>query len=214
MKSTKTKKSNVQIPQKDIIRIMGVDPGIKNMGVCIGEYNTLTHTLQVLHLTTFVGMKFLSTQKEIKKKFIQSFCILQGLKHYLLEEFLPLWKPDCIVCEGAFYNPRFPQAHQALVLAINLIRECAYHYHQEDIILIAPMMVKNILTGKGAASKEAIQEAVRSHSSILFSPLTPLPLTEHEYDAVAHTYAFTQLYLNAKGSRINEQLSSSDETGS
>ena len=178
---------------KDVIRIMSVDPGLKNMGICIGDYTLSTNTFTVLSSETWVGDKYLSHDKEMKKKFIRSFCIIQGMKKELLNIFIPTWTPDYIVCEGAFYNASFPSAHQALVLVINLLRECSYIYHQRDIVILPPSVVKGVVTGKGLSGKEAIQSKIKSHSNIQL--LGKDTYTEHEFDAIAHGYAFTQLYF-------------------
>ena len=189
----KTQKKFEKI-KKEVIRVLSVDPGITNMGICIGEYNRTSKHFTVLKTINLQGAKHRKRDKLMRRNCSQSFCVLSGIKDYVLKTLLPEWSPDYIACEGAFHNHNFPGAHQALVLVIHILRECAFEWYQDDITDMAPMTIKKIVTGKGNAPKELIKTSIMSHTDITL-PFDINTLTEHEIDAIAHGYAFCRKYI-------------------
>lgn len=180
-----------------IIKVLAFDPAATLMGWALMEYNTQTHMVLVTAVGTIEGRKLLKHYRDMRKLFSDSFTIQTAYYHLLKEEIIPQASPDFIVSEGAFHH-KFVATLVSLTLVINVIREVSRDLYQKDINIVAPMETKKILAKNHMAKKEQIRDAVITHKDIMFSDdLFPIHqmLTEHEYDAIGHGYAFIQKYL-------------------
>lgn len=194
MKNTDRNENKFKNIDKEVIRVVSFDPGISNMGICVGDFNRSNQEFTVLKTINFEGAKHRNKDKKMRRNCPHSFCVLSGIKEWVLTTLLPEWSPDYIACEGAFHNSHFPGAHQALVLVIHVLRECAFEWYEDDITDMAPMTIKKIVTGKGNAPKEMIKTAISQNPSIHLT-VSLDALTEHEIDAIAHGYAFCIKYI-------------------
>lgn len=180
-----------------IIKVLAFDPAATLMGWALMEYNTQTHMVLVTAVGTIDGRKQLKFYRDMRKLFSDSFTIQTAYYHLLKDEIIPQASPDFIVSEGAFHH-KFVATLVSLTLVINVIREVSRDLYQKDINIVAPMETKKILTKNHMAKKEEIRDAVITHKDIMFTDElypTHQMLTEHEYDAIGHGYAFIKKYL-------------------
>jgi len=104
-------------------------------------------------------------------------------------------KADSIVFEHPFYNPRRPQAFQALLECKAAILNATIIYDQEITpIAIDPSSIKNSVGAKGNVGKDPIRDAIIS----LYADKLILPqgdLDEHSCDATAAAHCrFIRLF--------------------
>lgn len=184
--------------QKTKFRILAFDPSSTQMGMCVGIYDIGKSNFVVIHTETIKGDTLIKGAHEILKEHKRTFCVQLFLKDFLTNEIFPEWIPDFIVSEGAFYCSRMPNSFEALVIIINAIQEAAFNWKKMKVSLIAPSIIKKEVSGKANASKEEIKNAVLNHPNIDLKYLHTHQFTEHEYDAIAHAYTFTQLKWKEK----------------
>jgi Holliday junction resolvasome RuvABC endonuclease subunit len=108
---------------------------------------------------------------------------------YLCEEVAKLVeeiRPDYVVTEDVYLNPRLPTAFASLLCWICAVKMMLYNKFQLMLYRIPTKVAKQAIFGAGDASKENVMEAVRNRSDIIFKqPKQALNLTEHEADAIA-----------------------------
>ena len=113
-----------------------------------------------------------------------------------LRTILEVLKPNYIVIEGAFFDPRKPNAYVALVQCYYVIQKLAYLVSHMPVYSIAPKEAKRALTSDGTSSKDNIQESVLSNNKIIFKQKKQaLTITEHEADSIAIGFGFIRVIL-------------------
>lgn len=147
-------------------KIIGIDVGTNNLAVAILQNGKLTY--------------FNAIKNNIKDT--------QGEKLFNIEEFLRIIfkkeKPDYIVVEGTFWNPKEARGYSSVSAAIGIIQKVAWETMEKDIIKIQPASVKKTVTGNGRAKKEEVAEKIKEIFKIKQN------LSDHKTDAIAIAYSF------------------------
>jgi Holliday junction resolvasome RuvABC endonuclease subunit len=105
----------------------------------------------------------------------------------LIREF----KPNFMVIEDAFYNPKFPSAYASLLQCICTISVMCRDRYNLPVYRIPTRSAKQTIFGTGSANKKDIIEAVLSSPNIVFKQKKSSALIgEHEADSIAIGYHF------------------------
>lgn len=182
--------------KKNTLKIIGIDPGLTNTGVCVCLYDPDND-----HLT--VQSKFMICAHELAKREMRQDSKQYGniVSLFLYErEFKNVFLthlPNFVASEDAFYNPRTPNAYLSLKLCISSIQRVLYEDFKQVLYRIAPMEAKKAVR-KGNADKAAVQEAIQHLPDLILRDTKQNPIskiTEHEADSIAIAYAFKKMYL-------------------
>lgn len=107
-------------------------------------------------------------------------------------------RPDVVICESPFYNPRRPNAFEVLVEVMTMLRNTLYTWDSwKTLNLVDPPTAKKSFGAPGNAKKEAMFEVLKANPDLQFPGI--LELDEHSIDAVAVGY---HLYKQISKSRL------------
>lgn len=181
-----------------IIRVLGIDPGINNTGYCLGLIDTETGIITVKDYNVF------SSSTVTKKKYKDDFKNFGSVvcHHYYSEritDIIETLKPDYVVSEDAFINPRMPRAYGSLLLCISIIRNVLYRKFKKKLFTVAPKEAKRAVA-EATADKLAIQESIHKLDDLVIKHTAQKPqetMCEHEADSVAILYAFCKKTLRS-----------------
>lgn len=176
-----------------IIKIIGIDPGIHNCGVALGEFNTDTNHLVIKDFFTIHASEL---ARKANKKDSNTYGSIFSL--FLLEqEFTTIFTnftPDYVASEDAFYNPRTPNAYASLKGCILSIKRVLYNFRLK-LNLIAPKLAKMTVI-KATANKNDMMAAITKLSDLTIEK-DITNIVEHEADAIGIAYTLVKL-LNKK----------------
>ena len=168
--------------------ILSFDPGLSFSGWAYSDAEKDVFSVKDCRLITpnkTVDHKEHRGEVEIYGKRIITLSLLRGMIRELMDKF----KPDIVVSEDAFFNPRRPGAYEALIqwiLTVSFLLRDEYHL---PLYRIPPKLVKKYISGMGTADKEGVKRAVAQHKDIRLSPDIIIDnLMEHEGDAIAIGY--------------------------
>ncbi len=177
------------------IRILGIDPGINNTGYSLGIFDIESDTITIKEYGVFCASAIAKKkQKEDYKVFgtvISYACYAQKMK-----SLIDTYKPDYVVSESAFYNPRMPNAYLSLSLCINTIRNVLYEY-RKVLYTIAPKEAKQTVA-TATSDKAAIQESIHNLDDLHIrhtDQKSVEKMVEHEADSIAILYTFCKKTL-------------------
>lgn len=166
-------------PIKDIMRILGIDPGLALCGFGIIDKNESNGTIKMIDYGVIDTKK--DTQFPIRLKQIYA-----GITRII-----EVYKPDCVAIEELFFAKNIttgiPVASArgvALVACINSI---------DNLFEYTPMQIKQALTGTGRADKKQVQYMVKA---ILNLKETPKPDDAADALAVAICHSQTNTFLS------------------
>lgn len=124
---------------------------------------------------------------DIYGKQLITLCMLRESIDCLIKEF----KPNFMVIEDAFYNPKFPSAYASLLQCICTISVMCRDRYNLPVYRIPTRSAKQTIFGTGSANKKDIIEAVLSSPNIVFKQKKSSSLIgEHEADSIAIGYHF------------------------
>ena len=148
---------------------MGIDPGSRNLGYCILDFDGKSYSLVEAGLI------------KIKTKILQEQIIelIEGLDVILKSHHI-----DQVAIEDIFYayNPQtvLKLAQFRGALSLKILQEIGYFYEY------TPLQVKKALTGNGKASKEQVAFMVKRLLGIK-KEIKPLDITDAMAIAITHT---------------------------
>jgi crossover junction endodeoxyribonuclease RuvC len=151
------------------MKIMGIDPGSRNLGYCILDFNGKSYSLVEAGLI------------KIKTKILQEQIVelIEGLDVILKSQHI-----DQVAIEDIFYayNPQtvLKLAQFRGALSLKILQEIGYFYEY------TPLQVKKALTGNGKASKEQVAFMVKRLLGIK-KEIKPLDITDAMAIAITHT---------------------------
>lgn len=169
--------------------ILGLDPGTNTFG--LGWLNCDIASLQILNTQS---MLLVADKMNPSPWYAEVNCDrharLQVLSQSLFQVLCYL-RPVCVVTESPFFNSSRPNAYQALVETIEMIRHTVYAYDRcMSVNYIDPPSVKRAVGAAGNAKKEEVQSRVVALSELNYFGSCPLPqLDEHSVDAIAVAYS-------------------------
>ena len=148
---------------------MGIDPGTRNLGYCILNFDGKSYSLIEAGLV------------KIKTKILQEQIVelIEGL-----DVILNSHQIDQVAIEDIFYayNPQtvLKLAQFRGALSLKVLQEIGYFYEY------TPLQVKKALTGNGKASKEQVAFMVKRLLNIK-KEIKPLDITDAMAIAITHT---------------------------
>ncbi len=150
------------------MKILGIDPGSRNMGYCVLEYSCEKVTLVEAGLIKIQK----STLQEQIVKMIEAIDLI--LKSHTIDE---------VAIEDIFfaYNPKsvIKLAQFRGALSLKVLQEVGYFYEY------TPLQVKKALTGNGKAAKEQVAFMVKRILNIK-KEIKPLDITDAMAVAITH----------------------------
>ena len=175
------------------IKIIGIDPGLTNLGINMSSYDLKTGIVTVHNFDMITSIALAKKENRPDYKLYGNIIPLLFLEREINRVYQE-YQPDYVATEDAFYNPRTPNAVLSLKLCINAIERALYPLGN-TLYKIAPRAAKQCVVN-GNANKEAIQEAIQKLPDLKIRKTKPLEqMTEHEADSIGITYAFTKLIL-------------------
>jgi Holliday junction resolvasome RuvABC endonuclease subunit len=190
------------------IKILSFDPGLSATGWAYLIYNTNDCSISIQkfgHIkpqkiahkcrTDILNPEMLELYKNNESAVVRAttLCIVEQEVMNLVETF----KPDHIITEGPFYNPKRPAAYAALVMWITTIMCSLMKNYQKHLVSIAPMQIKQIVGGKGNAGKLDVAGGIFKFPNVRFKNRkidNNTILVDHESDAIAVGITFIQNY--------------------
>ena len=151
------------------MKIMGIDPGSRNLGYCILDFDGKSYSLIEAGLI------------KIKTKILQEQIVelIEGLDVIIKAHHI-----DQVAIEDIFYayNPQtvLKLAQFRGALSLKILQEIGYFYEY------TPLQVKKALTGNGKASKEQVAFMVKRLLGIK-KEIKPLDITDAMAIAITHT---------------------------
>ena len=148
---------------------MGIDPGTRNLGYCVLDFDGKNYVLVEAGLI------------KIKTKILQEQIVelVEGLDIILKNHTI-----DQVAIEDIFYafNPQtvLKLAQFRGALSLKVLQEIGYFYEY------TPLQVKKALTGNGKASKEQVAFMVKRLLNIK-KEIKPLDITDAMAIAITHT---------------------------
>lgn len=177
------------------IIVLGIDPGMTNLGYSIISYDKTTSMSTVLTYGMVTSITLAKKENKCDYKIYGNIIPLMFLERELAN-IVALYNPDFIASEDAFFNPRTPNAFHSLKLCINAMERALYPL-QKTLFKIAPRAAKHCVS-TGTADKEAVQFAIRHLPDLkIRKPKTGSieSMTEHEADSIGIGYTFVKTIL-------------------
>jgi len=150
------------------MKILGIDPGSRNLGYCVLEHSGVKNSLIEAGL---IKIK----QNELQEQIID---MVEGIELVLKNH-----KIEQVAIEDIFFahNPKsvIKLAQFRGALSLKILQEVGYFYEY------TPLQVKKALTGNGKASKEQVAFMVKRLLNIK-KEIKPLDITDAMAVAITH----------------------------
>ena len=150
-------------------KILGIDVGINNLAISLFKDNEL------------IKFNLLKNKKHLKNG--EKLCNIEAFIRKILEE----EKPDVLVVEGTFWNPRQAKGYSYINMVIGVINKIAWEILKLEPVKLQPSTVKKTLTKNGRASKRDVVEAVKQKFCI------EEKIEDHIADAIAVGFSYILL---------------------
>ena len=171
--------------------IMGVDPGTSHMGIVICRADPdKPGVMEVLKRYHIQGIKLCREKQHLFKQFSDQLNILLVYQALFIDLMME-WKPDYIVSESAFSYAARPAAFGSLTRVILMLEIASFKTVKKIVNTVAPQFVKKAWTGSGDKSVQKDQMRAQYYAAQnVTGDLDKEAASEHEIDAVAHTFAW------------------------
>ena len=182
-------------------RVLSIDPGITNTGWAVTDYNVKTSVMTTSAYGNF-DKAYLVTQRkamqsqDMHKRYVKHYVLLDAY-FYVICDLIEKYKPDEIVCEGAFAH-KFIQAYMSLTLVIHTIRRAAHACIDKDIHIVAPQEAKLWVTSSGSSTKTETSTAILDYKNLTIKSNKQRTIEKapnHVFDAIAIGVTFIQKSL-------------------
>ena len=135
------------------VRIIAIDPGTDNLGLCILDINTKTCNPIYARTHNIKVEKLISELDQLQCVFDLKFLKTYAIKRFFLS-FLERTRPDMIACEQPFFHRFTPMAFGALSEVVVSLKLATHEYDNElSFITYPPKSVKKLI-GAGATAKK------------------------------------------------------------
>ena len=180
------------VPEQHVTyRIIGIDPGLANLGIAVFDIDYQTGKILRIQAFTIVNDK-IPDRTGFDIDFIAERTIkLHKLKH-VIQWALEAYNPAYVVCEAPFYNRFMPMAYGALLEVVSMIHNAVLEWNSNiGFHTVAPLLVKKLVNTKAVKNdslkgKELVKIAVSIIPEIMNVLEQPLDsLSEHAIDAIA-----------------------------
>lgn len=170
------------------VRIIGIDPGSTELGLCILDFDI--RTMKVLLVKPFtVYVDKLSQNESIAATRGNRVARLDALRKTLCAVFTE-HRPDIVVSEAPFYNPRMPGAFAPLVETMDTIGRAVGDYDPViRLATLAPSIVKKgVESAAGSNDKGLVRDALQKIPELGLTAQIVSRLSTHATDAAAVAY--------------------------
>lgn len=174
---------------EDIVTILGLDPGTNTLGLGWINFDVQTLSIRDTQSLLLVADK-MNPDPFYAEVHCDRHARLQVLYNNILE-MLHYLRPVCIVSESPFFNSLRPNAYQALIETVEMIRHCVDAFDRyKSLNFIDPPSVKRSVGAAGNAKKDEVQRRVVALPELNYQGSIPLSLLdEHSIDAIAVAYS-------------------------
>lgn len=179
-------------------KILSFDPGLNTLGWANCSFDTDSNNFVVHRFGNFRATKAANKEKEQSSIYGHRLIALNLLEDEV-KRLIDFFKPDYLASEDVFLHIRHVNAFAALTLCLHTMRKAAF-IKNKTIYTMSPCDIKKDAAGTGHADKDAIQKAILENSNIIIeeNKMSPIEkMCEHEADAIAVGYAFSQSLLPA-----------------
>lgn len=171
------------------LRILGVDPGTRNLGMSLGvcDFRTPMYTIEdgqtfdieyLTHKTNAYTTEYHSRNIAMYKSVYE---LVQQAVHDL--------QPDLVICEAPYLNKRFPLAYMLLTLCSQAVHQAVKDY---SIFIpfefIDPSSAKVGVGVKGTSPDKNLMQAAVLGNPLIQGTFDLSVLDEHTIDSIAIGY--------------------------
>lgn len=179
------------------VRIIGIDPGSDNLGLCILDIDTKTskpvyvrtHNIKIDKLITELDQ----LQCVIDLKFLKIFAIKR-----FFSEFLDRTKPDMVACEQPFFHRFTPMAFGVLSEVVSSLKLATYEYDTSLMfITYPPKTIKKAIGAGATAKKEDMKRqllTLTTYTDLLQEDNQVTKMTPDEIDAMCIAIVHSDIY--------------------
>jgi Holliday junction resolvasome RuvABC endonuclease subunit len=182
-------------------RIVGIDPGLLNLGFAVYHIDYLTGKIVKIEAFTIVNDK-LPDRTGLDEETVPERTIKLYKLKAAIQWALGTYGPSYVVCEAPFYNRFMPMAYGALLEVVSVIHGAVLEWNPNiGFHTVAPLLVKKLVGTKAVKNdtlkgKELVKSGVKAIPEIMNVLATPIDtLSEHAIDAIAVGYTL----INQKG---------------
>jgi Holliday junction resolvasome RuvABC endonuclease subunit len=174
-----------------IYRIIGIDPGLNNLGVAIFDIDYSTRTIVRIEAFTLINDKLIDNTGLDEEHYSERNIKLYKLKDNL-QSSLKYIKPCMIACESPFYSSFRPTAYAALVEVIRIIQLAILEYNSNvPFYTVEPLLVKKQVGAGMTKGKQDVKSAIMNKPDLINVLVNDInSLDEHSIDAIAVGYTF------------------------
>lgn len=183
---------SLMIPESfKIFRIMGIDPGLNNLGIALFDIDYSNRTIVRIEAFTLVNDKLKDESGLDLDTHAERTIKLMKLRNTLLN-IVSANKPYMVACESPFYNRFRPTAYAALVEVIRLIHMTIIEHNGNTVFqTVEPLLVKKHIGAGMQTGKLDVKKAVSLKPELMSVLVNDLnSLDEHSIDAIAVGYTF------------------------
>ena len=178
-------------------RVFAIDPGTTTCGWSLLEYNIDDGNVVVLK-TGIISSRKVVVRAAMRDKvaiFGKTILVLEILRKKLFE-CLSSAKPDYVVIEDAFFNPKRPSAYAILLQCIVTVRRLIYTEYNMPLYTVPTRTAKQTMTGNGGDKKQCVQDMIISKEDIIFkNDKLKYSIIVDEADSIAVGYHFCKKVL-------------------
>lgn len=181
--------SNLSTINDVSLRILSIDPGTQNLGVCfaiarLGDKQFEVQNVETIDIDRLVNIVNSELVEDYSK-----YPVMYNSVYRLTSELIIQFQPDWVICESPYMNSRFPLPYAILTLCTQAIHTAVKNYSTSiGFSMIDPASVKKQIGVKGnTGDKEAVKKAVLNNPFIK-SNLLLTDIDEHSSDAIAIGY--------------------------
>lgn len=182
----------LMIPESfNVFRIMGIDPGLNNLGIALFDINYSDKSIARIEAFTLVNDKLKDETGLDLESHTNRTIKLMKLRNSLLN-IVSNNNPYAVACESPFYSSFRPTAYAALVEVIRIIHMTIIEYNANTRFqTVEPLLVKKHIGAGMETGKLDVKKAVSLKPELMSVLVNDLDnLDEHSIDAIAVAYTF------------------------
>lgn len=179
------------------IRLLCFDPALSCSGWAIIDYRPDRNTEVISRFGTIKPAQIAAKvahkdEVSLFSKRTVSLALLREQVTALIEEH----KPDYVIVEDSFFNPKRPNAYASLVQWTCVVAMLCRDVFNMPIFKIPTRSAKQCVTGTGGAGKVSVRQAILEDPEINFKQKRQAEgISKHESDAIAVGHCFIKEIL-------------------
>lgn len=171
------------------VRIMGVDPGTKYLGLSLGvcDFNTPKYVIEEACTVSIERLTYKSNSylTEFQSRNISMYTSVYNFIYQMVQDL----NPDLVICEAPYMDKRFPLSYMLLSLCFQAVQQAVkdnsifIHFEHID-----PATAKKGVGVKGNTSDKDLMQTAILNNPLIVSTLDLGMLDEHAIDSIAIGY--------------------------